>query len=232
MYTVYTVRNACTLNELRLHYGPSHSTAGTAQRLNERLDQRRVRVVKTERLSTVCLRDGALARGSRVRGRVGSYVPPRGPAGINHSLSWIETSTRQSSTLPKSTGRIVYYFFSCLLFSCIGSCLGTNICVALVDGLQLHRRRQVRRLATESYGSMPQFLAETRAVRQDETWRVDPQVEVLRDRRVDMGDISPANKDLLLSALNSGAQVRCVDIAVCAGAMDRQWTYSLVTVCG
>ncbi|CAI5733802.1 unnamed protein product [Hyaloperonospora brassicae] len=76
---------------------------------------------------------------------------------------------------------------------------------------QLHRRRQVRRLATKVHGAMPQFLEETRAVRQDETWRVDPQVEALRDRRVDIGDVSPASRDLLVSALTSGAQGVQVD---------------------
>lgn len=139
---------------------------------------------------------------------------------VTRLLSWLETRTRQHSTLPIAQDGSCTICVVAITNFCIDSCLRTNACVALFDGLQLHRRRQVRRLATEVDGSMPQFLEETRAVRQDETWCVDPQVAALRDRRVDMGDVSPADRDMLLSALNSGAQVRCVDVAV--GATDRQ----------
>ncbi|KAL4109524.1 hypothetical protein PRIC1_001223 [Phytophthora ramorum] len=76
---------------------------------------------------------------------------------------------------------------------------------------QLHARRQARRLATEQHGMMPHFLEETRAIREDERWRVDPQPKALVDRRVDIGDVSPANRELLLRALNSGAQGVQVD---------------------
>ncbi|ETI50407.1 malate synthase A, variant 1 [Phytophthora nicotianae CJ01A1] len=76
---------------------------------------------------------------------------------------------------------------------------------------QLHARRQARRLATEQNGAMPHFLEETRAIREDETWRVDPQPNALMDRRVDIGDVSPANRKFLLRALNSGAQGVQVD---------------------
>ncbi|KAG7384179.1 hypothetical protein PHYPSEUDO_002867 [Phytophthora pseudosyringae] len=76
---------------------------------------------------------------------------------------------------------------------------------------ELHARRQARRLATEQHRAMPHFLEETRAVREDETWRVDPQPEALMDRRVDIGDVSPANPEFLLRALNSGAQGVQVD---------------------
>ncbi|KAL3672143.1 hypothetical protein V7S43_002806 [Phytophthora oleae] len=72
---------------------------------------------------------------------------------------------------------------------------------------QLHAERQARRLATEN-GAMPHFLEETRAIREDATWRVDLQPKMLKDRRVDIGDVSPANRKFLLRALNSGAQVR------------------------
>lgn len=54
----------------------------------------------------------------------------------------------------------------------------------------------------------PQFRPETRAIRDDASWRVDPVPHVLRDRRVDIGDVSPADRELLLHALNSGAQVQ------------------------
>uniref|UniRef100_A0AAV1UDI4 malate synthase n=1 Tax=Peronospora matthiolae TaxID=2874970 RepID=A0AAV1UDI4_9STRA len=76
---------------------------------------------------------------------------------------------------------------------------------------QLHTRRGARRLATERHGAMPHFLEETRLIRQDETWQIDAQVEELLDRRVDIGDVSPADGDLLLQALNSGAQGVQVD---------------------
>ncbi|KAG6620125.1 Malate synthase A [Phytophthora cinnamomi] len=76
---------------------------------------------------------------------------------------------------------------------------------------ELHARRQARRLATEQHGATPHFLEETRAIREDETWRVDPQPWALKDRRVDIGDVSPANREFLLRALNSGAQGVQVD---------------------
>ncbi|KAE9361918.1 hypothetical protein PF008_g594 [Phytophthora fragariae] len=76
---------------------------------------------------------------------------------------------------------------------------------------QLHARRQARRLETEQHGAMPHFLEEMRAIREDETWRIDPQPRALMDRRVDIGDVSPANRELLLRALNSGAQGVQVD---------------------
>ncbi|KAG7390692.1 hypothetical protein PHYBOEH_006945 [Phytophthora boehmeriae] len=76
---------------------------------------------------------------------------------------------------------------------------------------KLHARRQGRRLATEQQGLMPHFLEETRSIREDQTWRVDPQPEALQDRRVDIGDVSPADDDFLLRALNSGAQGVQVD---------------------
>ncbi|KAI9996843.1 hypothetical protein PInf_000105 [Phytophthora infestans] len=76
---------------------------------------------------------------------------------------------------------------------------------------QLLARRKSRRLATEQNEEMPHFLEETRAIREDGTWRIDPQPAALRDRRVDIGDVSPANRDFLLRALNSGAQGVQVD---------------------
>lgn len=69
------------------------------------------------------------------------------------------------------------------------------------------RGRAERRLAVEREGWRPDFLPETREIREDETWTVDWLPERLRDRRVDVGDVSPAETELLLRALNSGAQV-------------------------
>ncbi|RLN55218.1 hypothetical protein BBJ28_00016679, partial [Nothophytophthora sp. Chile5] len=68
------------------------------------------------------------------------------------------------------------------------------------------------RVNTERNDAMPHFLEETRAIREDLTWQVDPQPAALQDRRVDIGDVSPANREFLLRALNSGAQV---EILVC-----------------
>jgi hypothetical protein len=91
------------------------------------------------------------------------------------------------------------------------------IWLMLVGG-QLHARRQARRLATEQHGKMPHFLEETRGIREDATWRVDPQPKALLDRRVDIGDVSPTNGDFLLRALNSGAQVGLTLVKL------REWT--------
>jgi hypothetical protein len=38
-------------------------------------------------------------------------------------------------------------------------------------------------------------------------WVVEPLPEVLKDRRVDVGDVSPDDEVALVNALNSGAQV-------------------------
>ncbi|KDO32368.1 hypothetical protein SPRG_02845 [Saprolegnia parasitica CBS 223.65] len=45
-----------------------------------------------------------------------------------------------------------------------------------------------------------------------DAWTIDPLPEVLRDRRVDIGDTSPARTDELVAALNSGAQGVQVDM--------------------
>ncbi|TYZ63802.1 hypothetical protein PybrP1_007334 [[Pythium] brassicae (nom. inval.)] len=79
------------------------------------------------------------------------------------------------------------------------------------DVAQLHERRSARRVAVEQQGVRPAFLAETKAIRDDPSWRVDPVPPVLQDRRVDIGDVSPANREFLLRALNSGAQGVQVD---------------------
>lgn len=74
--------------------------------------------------------------------------------------------------------------------------------------LQLHRQRSARRFDIEQHGKMPTFLSATKAVRDDASWQIDPLPACLQDRRVDIGDVSPADRSFLLRALNSGAQVR------------------------
>lgn len=76
--------------------------------------------------------------------------------------------------------------------------------------LQLHQRRSARRVAIEQQNAVPTFLRETRAIRDDLYWKIDPIPQILQDRRVDIGDVSPANREFLLRSLNSGAQVRCI----------------------
>jgi malate synthase len=81
-----------------------------------------------------------------------------------------------------------------------------------LDVAQILHTRSARRQQVEQHGWRPDFLEETREIREDETWTVDWVPEALRDRRVDVGDVSPAETELLLRALNSGAQGVQVDL--------------------
>lgn len=73
--------------------------------------------------------------------------------------------------------------------------------------MQLHRQRSARRSDIEQHGKLPTFQSATKAVRDDASWKIDPVPACLKDRRVDIGDVSPADRSFLLRALNSGAQV-------------------------
>uniref|UniRef100_K3WEJ9 malate synthase n=1 Tax=Globisporangium ultimum (strain ATCC 200006 / CBS 805.95 / DAOM BR144) TaxID=431595 RepID=K3WEJ9_GLOUD len=79
------------------------------------------------------------------------------------------------------------------------------------DVEQLHQRRSARRVAVEQQHAVPTFLSSTKAIRNDVNWKIDPIPPILRDRRVDIGDVSPANREFLLCSLNSGAQGVQVD---------------------
>lgn len=75
------------------------------------------------------------------------------------------------------------------------------------------RRRQLlaRRIARQAEifaGQMPNFLAETRAVREGD-WRVAPIPADLLDRRVEI--TGPVDRKMVINALNSGAKVFMAD---------------------
>jgi malate synthase len=65
--------------------------------------------------------------------------------------------------------------------------------------------RQARLLA----GELPAFLEETRAIREDESWRVAEPPPDLQDRRVEI--TGPTDRKMVINALNSGARVFMAD---------------------
>src|SRR6202035_1679288 len=89
---------------------------------------------------------------------------------------------------------------------------------ALAFLAELHRRFNARRLAALARraerqelfeaGETPDFLAETRALR-DEEWRVAPIPADLLDRRVEI--TGPVDRKMIVNALNSGAKVFMAD---------------------
>src|SRR5213083_898418 len=58
-------------------------------------------------------------------------------------------------------------------------------------------------------GELPDFLEETRAIREDPDWRVTPAPRDLLDRRVEI--TGPVDRKMVINALNSGAQVYMAD---------------------
>jgi malate synthase len=70
----------------------------------------------------------------------------------------------------------------------------------------LDRRREVRRRLRA--GALPDFLPETRSVREG-TWSVAPSPADLTDRRVEI--TGPVERKMMINALNSGAQVFMAD---------------------
>ncbi|WP_151770001.1 malate synthase A [Streptomyces abyssomicinicus] len=93
----------------------------------------------------------------------------------------------------------------------------TDEALAFVAGL--HRRftprrdelleRRARRRAEIARTASLDFLAETAAIRDDDTWRVAPCPEALRDRRVEI--TGPTDRKMTINALNSGARVWLAD---------------------
>jgi malate synthase len=73
-----------------------------------------------------------------------------------------------------------------------------------VELLEARAARQ-RRL---SAGELPDFLPETREIREAE-WRVEPVPEPLRDRRVEI--TGPTDRKMVINALNSGARMFMAD---------------------
>jgi malate synthase len=72
--------------------------------------------------------------------------------------------------------------------------------------LLARRAEREERLAA---GELPDFLEETRAVREDPDWRVSPAPRDLRDRRVEI--TGPVDRKMVINALNSGAKVFMAD---------------------
>jgi malate synthase len=72
----------------------------------------------------------------------------------------------------------------------------------------LLRARQERQREL-SQGRLPDFLADTRAIREDLSWRVTPPPPDLDDRRVEI--TGPVDRKMVINALNSGARVFMAD---------------------
>ena len=83
-----------------------------------------------------------------------------------------------------------------------------------LDGEFATRRVQVldtrrARRARYAEGQVPGFLPETRAIREDLSWRVAPPAPGLVDRRVEI--TGPTDRKMTVNALNSGAKVWLAD---------------------
>ncbi|HEY8458688.1 MAG TPA: malate synthase A [Actinopolymorphaceae bacterium] len=74
---------------------------------------------------------------------------------------------------------------------------------------QLLARRAERRAEASRTGRLD-FLAETKAIREDPTWRVAPAPPDLGNRRVEI--TGPTDRKMMINALNSGAQVFLADL--------------------
>ncbi|HVA37516.1 MAG TPA: malate synthase A [Candidatus Dormibacteraeota bacterium] len=70
-------------------------------------------------------------------------------------------------------------------------------------------RARTRRQAEFDRGVLPDFLPETKAVREDMSWRVAPPSKDLRDRRCEI--TGPTDRKMVINALNSGARVFMAD---------------------
>lgn len=77
--------------------------------------------------------------------------------------------------------------------------------------------RRVERQKAISNGAMPDFLAETRGIREGD-WKVGPIPQDLLDRRVEI--TGPTDRKMIINALNSGARVFMAD---CEDSMTPTW---------
>ncbi|MFD3590546.1 malate synthase A [Streptomyces sp. NPDC058683] len=90
---------------------------------------------------------------------------------------------------------------------------------ALAFVAELHRRfsprraellaRRAERRAEIARTSTLDFLPETAAIRADDSWRVAPSPEALKDRRVEI--TGPTDRKMTINALNSGARIWLAD---------------------
>jgi malate synthase len=74
---------------------------------------------------------------------------------------------------------------------------------------ELLQARRMRR-AEIAAGADPRFLPQTKAIRNDSSWRVAPPAPGLEDRRVEI--TGPVDKKMTINALNSGAKVWLADM--------------------
>ncbi|MEY4847011.1 MAG: hypothetical protein RLZZ36_124, partial [Pseudomonadota bacterium] len=81
---------------------------------------------------------------------------------------------------------------------------------------QLLRSREQRQARLDA-GEMPDFLAETRAIR-DGDWKVAPIPADLQDRRVEI--TGPTDRKMIINALNCGAKVFMAD---CEDSLAPSW---------
>src|SRR3954451_11010754 len=65
-------------------------------------------------------------------------------------------------------------------------------------------RRRAERMAELRNGGSLDFLGETRAIREDDSWTVAPAPQDLQDRRVEI--TGPTQRKMVINALNSGAR--------------------------
>src|SRR3989440_303083 len=65
-------------------------------------------------------------------------------------------------------------------------------------------RARAEAQARRDSGELPDFLEETRSVREDDGWRVAPPPADLQDRRVEI--TGPTDRKMVINALNSGAR--------------------------
>ena len=68
---------------------------------------------------------------------------------------------------------------------------------------------RLQRQARIAAGELPDFLTETRAIREDPDWRVAPAPGDLLDRRVEI--TGPVDRKMVINALNSGARMFMAD---------------------
>ncbi len=86
-----------------------------------------------------------------------------------------------------------------------------------------HRRKELLQLRVERQkaldaGKLPDFLPETRAIREDHTWQVGAVPPDLQTRRVEI--TGPVERKMMINALNSGADVFMAD---CEDANSPTW---------
>jgi malate synthase len=72
---------------------------------------------------------------------------------------------------------------------------------------QLLQQREIRQQAIDA-GELPNFLEETRNIRESE-WRIAPLPDRLQDRRVEI--TGPVDRKMIINAMNSGAKVYMAD---------------------